>query len=755
MSDSRSGQTPSEFRVGPLSLGAVTLVSALAALVLYLFEVLKRLNLDLPIALTMDGFDIVDTAIRNTFLIIVFSGNVIAILVLTCILVSLVVAGIALFTRVWRFTLVFLNRGALALIRELAVAARKALKKLSRSPGEDQPATWFDRVEPELARRIRERERGYQRAKEDVSERRKTVWAKLSRTWHRGRRVFWSWEEKSWRAASLRAILICAVATSVAVQQTRVMASVEEKAETISDQFLLRTASPPEHGLADKIGKLDQGPPWYGAYLDQAKQKFLKIFVQEFRPGTVTLTNTAGSATHLPLSATSAQSGDRTLQTDLVFYVGDFGNWALLAPIGEIEKRVLIRRTSILEFTACSIASQGATEAPEAQGRPLPKCPHPGSQSEAPPPELVALQGDVADLRATLSRTQDRFHWWFRNVASNSNGTTSSAPHGHSEFSGLNRFRANISDGLADVRERLARSERDLNGLSRENVKLAGKVWSSERRVTELGDAVTQQLTRFAELHTASTETRAVFSANLERSRTTVLHLSSRIETLERNDFGWRYVWGRLQALEDTVQTLPRTSGTGGLGEAPELVDLIREGITTPPSSVLTDFLRRRRTVELRECLSSPAALRHFVEFREGATRSPKDPGLQELVATFRAATESPIKERRLVVLQGGASYTGDPASNIRLSEQRAEWVKKRLLRAIFDAPLAEPTHLAKLALEKYGFDIVAFGLGERLRNTGHPSPRAVEVLVCALDQNPVFAKAEPAYAEEVAETGN
>lgn len=85
-----------------------------------------------------------------------------------------------------------------------------------------------------------------------------------------------------------------------------------------------------------------------------------------------------------------------------------------------------------------------------------------------------------------------------------------------------------------------------------------------------------------------------------------------------------------------------------------------------------------------------------------------------------------------LVLLLGGASYTGQPEHNLRLAEARAEWVKEAILRDILGDRTSHPTALDKAARITQNLHLVAIGLGERLPQ-GEASARAVEVRICSL----------------------
>lgn len=106
------------------------------------------------------------------------------------------------------------------------------------------------------------------------------------------------------------------------------------------------------------------------------------------------------------------------------------------------------------------------------------------------------------------------------------------------------------------------------------------------------------------------------------------------------------------------------------------------------------------------------------------------DMPISAALVSFDAIIATISNAGAIVVLRGGASFTGRPADNIRLSEDRAEWVKTVLLRRLIGS--GPPADLADRARAEHQLQIAAIGLGERLgRPSSGGSPRDVEVFLC------------------------
>lgn len=101
--------------------------------------------------------------------------------------------------------------------------------------------------------------------------------------------------------------------------------------------------------------------------------------------------------------------------------------------------------------------------------------------------------------------------------------------------------------------------------------------------------------------------------------------------------------------------------------------------------------------------------------------------------------------EQTLVLVQGGASYTGSSAENFELSERRAEWVKAALLRKLLDVTKGEAADLDRAAQVLKQVNLVAFGLGERV-GIGDDGGRSVEIRICKPEK-----PEEPEASEQLA----
>lgn len=196
--------------------------------------------------------------------------------------------------------------------------------------------------------------------------------------------------------------------------------------------------------------------------------------------------------------------------------------------------------------------------------------------------------------------------------------------------------------------------------------------------------------------------------------------------------------------------------GGGGDGafELPDLNDLASHGVAARVPGILEDLRRRYSPNTLANCRAGNRPL-YTVEFGKGRAdwrRGAPPDGYQALLAELQKMADlfEDGAKTRLVVLEGGASFTGPSDKNLALSEARAKWVKARLLSALFPGETADVVDLAIRAPSELGVEIVAFGMGERMPSEGNSS-QAVEVYVCSDPPQDQLADQGGAGAQDLA----
>lgn len=133
-------------------------------------------------------------------------------------------------------------------------------------------------------------------------------------------------------------------------------------------------------------------------------------------------------------------------------------------------------------------------------------------------------------------------------------------------------------------------------------------------------------------------------------------------------------------------------------------------------------------------CLSRAPDL--MVDFAEGSSRL-DSASAANLLRDFKMRGGQNEASPPLVLAVGGASDTGPARHNDRLSERRAEHVKRRLAIGILGLRADADSHSVAHALARSDLQIAALGRGERPdRNPSDRrfSGRAVEIFLCARD---------------------
>ena len=179
------------------------------------------------------------------------------------------------------------------------------------------------------------------------------------------------------------------------------------------------------------------------------------------------------------------------------------------------------------------------------------------------------------------------------------------------------------------------------------------------------------------------------------------------------------------------------TPGTGGAGlPAGDFRSTFEDGFPVRMSGIVNDVSRRFDQTYLQRCTRAGHKLGH-VDFAESVWNRADGNGVERVVEQIAKefpskAHADPAGPRRLIVLRGGASYTGSPAANIRLSERRAEWVLDQILQRLTGDGL-HPTERVRQFGTLHRVQFAAFGVGERLAEPepDQASSRAVEVILC------------------------
>lgn len=187
---------------------------------------------------------------------------------------------------------------------------------------------------------------------------------------------------------------------------------------------------------------------------------------------------------------------------------------------------------------------------------------------------------------------------------------------------------------------------------------------------------------------------------------------------------------------------------TGEQGGGPRIRDATLRGGGMRPLGVFDDLVRTYGPDVIESCRRYGRTLA-AISFDEGEMRwaaGQIPAAFDEAVAALQVhAATSEAEHVHLVLLEGGASYTGSPATNLSLSEARAEWVKAQLLAALVPEPSVDPVQMGRALQALKRINLVAFGLGERLESEGHVG-REVVVRIC-----PQPSQAEPARAADLA----
>ncbi len=331
-------------------------------------------------------------------------------------------------------------------------------------------------------------------------------------------------------------------------------------------------------------------------------------------------------ATDRPVEATGAPRG---IMTESVFYIGDFGEWAVVAPYASPTLRLQLRRSAITEFVAEPAVPENVT----------------GEPDPTVPPVAGEFHSFVTHLAAGTLLAVD---WLGRLLPAQPDA--SSPPASDSPMVASDRQ----TDVLLTISDQLGQLNQSLDTLFRAPDRPALAVVSDNLRAVAI----------------------ALNGLNL------------------------------------------RVPGDGS-------------GEDEPPLSRAAAQLG----FDTGACLREQVPL--LFDFAERGSQPGPDAQLTRLVTDFGAELSARPGLPHLVLIRGGASDTGPSQQNIRLSERRAEAVKRALaIRYLGLAPGAD-NRLIGAELGKAGLVMIAYGLGERPDRSVHDSSvsgRAVEIFVCPLD---------------------
>ncbi|MEO1538359.1 MAG: hypothetical protein AAFR73_11580 [Pseudomonadota bacterium] len=180
------------------------------------------------------------------------------------------------------------------------------------------------------------------------------------------------------------------------------------------------------------------------------------------------------------------------------------------------------------------------------------------------------------------------------------------------------------------------------------------------------------------------------------------------------------------------LQTFVQEGGGSG-PDLPPVLEAGARGIATRSLGVYDDMVRTYGSGVIELCRDEGERLPEIL-FADGVTRweaGQAPEAFSEAVEVLKARLAArQDDEVELVLVQGRASYTGTPEVNLRVSEQRAEWVKAQLLRALLQDDGLDTATMGTKAQALHRVNLVAYGLGE-VQETAGNAGRAVEVRIC------------------------
>lgn len=277
-----------------------------------------------------------------------------------------------------------------------------------------------------------------------------------------------------------------------------------------------------------------------------------------------------------------------------------------------------------------------------------------------------------------------------------------------------------------------------------------------EPEPTDFGERTRQSFALAQHMGSLTSDVAGLRAENiLLRSRLTTQHaaMSVRIDNLDQ--------W--LAALSRDVEALQ------GAETNPAMVMLMRQSFAPPDIHIhagstgetipvqhpvldalgVIDDLRVDQALEVRRCAFGGTQF-PIVPFQESSTtltRAAREV-LAEIMTDLIPANLDQTRTQDVLFL-GSASFTGEPASNLAISERRAEVVARTLAREILGTSAANTVELMEMLEQRTGLRFQSFGMGERVFEDGEV-PQRVMVYLCG--QTPVEVPNEP--VRDLASTG-
>ncbi len=837
---------PRYFSLGPYPLGWKSL-TGLFAIFLGGLEWIRLKTLDVPTHIAMSGFDTAAAMVANIGFGVVALALIILAIILFAGAIFVLIAMTYLLSRIGVFVVNYTFRSALA-VQYLSPAAR-LMQRVETVGKQSRLQRWAEKTLPQYKSKRTELQERYAAAKRRVIRHYRVIILRLGRFGGKGWRLLVP--EKGAvneeRDGSIRfAALFVIVLSAVGVSATGYFLHWQEiqKASEAYAQSLQPMSTEPRqfHAPVGTVPEL-QYPYW--------KRYSLRSFIrhattQKARVGTLLVSKSENAASHL---APNKDSKADTFRTEKLFYLGDFGEWALVAPVTDYSARVLIRRSAILEFSFDGRGSPVRIKEPQNPAAPavttkvdmgdlyLSLAGHPLSEEvtkklivqiqptlwerlegklaerdESLKEALEGLQEDVAgrsDLFQTRWLQSSGFDKAFGEGLSSLGvrleelsgkaaeltdlqaglagligdlgaltGETGPIAALQADMTDLNhrldreaasrtQLRADVAVALKSLAGELATTRTEFARAMEPLTDLPGKIngQSTEieafrvalkkaddnlRNAIAALDAEDRELHQSFESHLGSArrfEGRvntklaqlgeglapvSVIVTEVVQLKSDLRHIQQKVETAINNGTaGLDRLTNDLEKLDGELRQHAKHRGGTVPGFPDEIIEMIKDGVTTRPASLMSSLSRQGLLGGVKSCKAGAEEEDvHHVDFAEGRVVGGNSEQISALVVAVMERTEG-----ALVILEGGASYTGQPELNLARSESRAEWVKKELLRKIMKRPGGDPTELDQLVRRNDGLYILAYGVGERVANGSAGSARAVRAYICSVPE--------------------
>ncbi|MFK7836450.1 MAG: hypothetical protein AB8B60_09535 [Sulfitobacter sp.] len=431
-----------------------------------------------------------------------------------------------------------------------------------------------------------------------------------------------------------------------------------------------------------------------------------------------------------PRSADAAQ-GQR-LHSERVIYLGDYGDWAVVAPTKQPRERVMVRRTEIMEFSA-QMPNRGAPAAAPPQA----------SQAllfQAVPWQPRRISNEIIALAEILAvaRPHSR-HRYGPRVAQDPAipAPLSNLEERLDEIAQTNSATAS-RDEIDALRALVLGANSPVESLQTQVSALSAKLGALDAARVLQHDALLRADKRDREIMLRLINTTNAEVARLLRQRGT---------GTDEDDGLYAQTLTLLQQAMDAVDQSPKVQELRDQMAALEsslitLTDAVKaapDGLSFPPPAIIaarrSGLLDTRRGAGFRQCLSNRPAKSAFVYFQSGRAESTSDQvtnALQKIEERLRidARLKGTLGSKAYVFFSGSASAPGNRDLNTLLAERRADWVERVWSRSL------KSRRLGQKALYELDIETVAFGEGEALpvvHEGKRHSPRAVEVFVCEI----------------------